>query len=41
VLPSIAARPFAATQSILGVIYDSAVIGLVLYVSTRSDRSAR
>ena len=41
VLPSIAARPFAATQSIIGVIYDSAVIGLVLYASTRNERMDR
>jgi hypothetical protein len=41
VLPSVGARPFAATQSLIGVLYDSAVIGLVLYASTRSERVDR
>ena len=41
VIPSVSARPFAATQSLIGVLYDSAVIGLVLYASTRSDRFDR
>jgi hypothetical protein len=35
VIPSIAARPYAAAQSFIGVVYDSAVIGLVLFASTR------
>ena len=36
VIPTPGARAFAAAQSLIGVIYDTAVIGLVLYASTNS-----
>lgn len=36
VVPTIDARAFAAVQSLVGLVYDSAVIGLVLYASTRA-----
>jgi dolichyl-phosphate-mannose--protein O-mannosyl transferase len=37
VVPTVAARPFAAAQSMIGVVYDSAFIGLILYASTRNN----
>ena len=36
VIPTPDARAFAAAQSLIGVIYDTAVIGLVLYASTNA-----
>ena len=39
VVPSVSARPFAAAQALIGVLYDSAFIGLVLYASTRKAKS--
>lgn len=40
VVPTVAARAFAAAQSLIGVAYDSAFIGLVLYASTRKNTAS-
>ncbi len=41
VLPTVAARPLAAAQALIGLLYDSALIGLILYASTQKNGSSR